>query len=328
MINFNRIALTLVLILLCTPSRAQTGQGFICLEAWVGRADAVFTGTIVRLERTHPPENQSPVFTLTVQVDSVLKGTLGKTVVLKRNFADDDQRWEQRMTNHTQMLWCLGADVVYDGIGGLGPYTGWSTLRLGAPVPAEQRFQKTSPGLPAFSMYLKVLRTPEEAIARVKEFLKANPKKTDFHYMEVSPDVAHQLMPATGDWNTVTLPIVPELEAFAKRMILEPEALFPPRGHRRIPSDLQSSATFLLSERDWRRLAGVRALVHFKSRDNIALLKPLLADPTLWGQWYPIAEGTELERFYPIREAAYKVLSGWGVNVEKPVIVITKIRTP
>jgi len=315
------------LILLCTSSWAQTGQGFICLEALVARADAVFTGTIVQLERTHPSENESPVFALTVQVDAVLKGTLGKTVVLKRNFAGDDQRWEQWMANHTQMLWSLGADVVYDGIGGPGPYAGWSTHRLGAPVPAEQRF-RTSPGLPAFSMYLQVLRTPEEAIARVKEFLKANPKKAKFHYMAVSGDFAHQLMQANGDWNTVTVPIVPELEAFARRMILEPEALFPPREHRRIPNDLQSSATFLLSELDWLRLAGVQALVHFKSRDNIALLKPLLADPTLWGQWHPNAEGIELERFYPIRKAAYEVLSGWGVHVEKPVIVITKIRTP
>jgi len=177
-------------------------------------------------------------------------------------------------------------------------------------------------------MELKVLRTPEEAIARVKEFLKANPKKAKFHYMAVSDDFAHQLTQITGDWNTVTLPIVPELEAFAKRMILEPEALFPPGEHRRIPNDVQSSTTFLLNELDWLRLAGVQALVHFKSRDNIALLKPLLADPTLWGQWQANAEGTKLERFYPIRQAAYEVLSGWGVNVEKPVIVITKIRTP
>ena len=135
MINFTRIAFALVLTLLCTPSWAQTGQGFICLEALVGRADVVFTGTIVRFERTHPPENQYPVFTLTVQVGAVLRGTPGKTVALKRNFADDDKRWEQWMTNHTQMLWFLGADVVYDGIGGRGPYTGWSTLRLGPPFP-------------------------------------------------------------------------------------------------------------------------------------------------------------------------------------------------
>jgi len=326
MMNFPRMAFILVLTLFGTPSWAQTGKGFICLEALVGRADVVFTGTILRLDRTQPPKNQYPLFTLTVQVGSVLKGTPGKTVTLQRQFAADDKRWEQWTADHTPMLWLLGPDVD-DDIGGRDPFTGWSTLRLGVAVPAE-RFFVRSRALPAFSMYLKVFRTPEEAMARIKAFLKANPKKAEYHHMAVSGDFAYQLMQSNGDWNDITLPLVPELETLAKRMIREPEALSPLREHRRIPTDLQSSATFLLSELDWLRLAGVQALVHFKSRDNIALLKPLLADPTLWGQWSANAEGNKLERFYPIRKAAYEVLSKWGVQVEKPVIVITKIGPP
>ena len=70
MITFTRNALILLcLILLGMPSEAQTGNVFTCLEALVGRADVVFTGTIAHIARTHPPGDEYPLFTLTVQVD-------------------------------------------------------------------------------------------------------------------------------------------------------------------------------------------------------------------------------------------------------------------
>ena len=68
---------------------------------------------------------------------------------------------------------------------------------------------------------------------------------------------------------------------------------------------------------------GLLALGLFKSKQNAALMKPLLQSPlyTISGD-YDVEPGTEA-RSYDIRRLAYRFLSEWGVKVEEPV---TRVR--
>lgn len=59
------------------------------------------------------------------------------------------------------------------------------------------------------------------------------------------------------------------------------------------------------------RVDGVRTLRHFKSDDNIRLLKGLLDDS------HGRIEGKT--RTYPVRLAAFEVLKQWGIEIQRPV---------
>ncbi len=74
------------------------------------------------------------------------------------------------------------------------------------------------------------------------------------------------------------------------------------------------------SESYMRREEGVRALRFFRSEENVARAKSLLADPG-WGYRRHAEENMGLEvRVYGVREEAYRTLTSWGVRADKPVI--------
>jgi hypothetical protein len=74
---------------------------------------------------------------------------------------------------------------------------------------------------------------------------------------------------------------------------------------------------------DWRceyRAEGASALQYFRSRRNIALLKSLLNDSSYWEIRYaPAGTSNMVNRIYAVRQNAYDVLRGWGVEEPKPV---------
>ena len=79
--------------------------------------------------------------------------------------------------------------------------------------------------------------------------------------------------------------------------------------------------TWLTSSDVHDRVQGVKALEHFRSAATIKLLKQRLADPGVYMQSSQDASGTiRREKLYPVREAAYKVLSTWRIKVRRPVI--------
>jgi hypothetical protein len=65
------------------------------------------------------------------------------------------------------------------------------------------------------------------------------------------------------------------------------------------------------------RVDGVRVLEHFKSPDNIQLLKPLLDDAACQTVTEP---GAEVKGLYPVRREAYRVLTAWMSDVKNPVL--------
>lgn len=94
-------------------------------------------------------------------------------------------------------------------------------------------------------------------------------------------------------------------------------------GHLRlaVPADhhLETRARAdLRSDIAGRRAEGVRALVYFRTEENIALVRPLLNDPAVTYFQAPF-EGTPGERIYGVRLSAYETLKAWRVEVPPPV---------
>lgn len=57
---------------------------------------------------------------------------------------------------------------------------------------------------------------------------------------------------------------------------------------------------------------------HFKSDQNIELLKSLLNDPDF--STTSTGDGQNRRRVYNVRQSAFDVLQSWGIKVEKPVV--------
>jgi hypothetical protein len=74
----------------------------------------------------------------------------------------------------------------------------------------------------------------------------------------------------------------------------------------------------LEGSRQLARADGVAALRYFKSKQNVALLTPLLNNPAFTVSHGPGPD--ETKRVYYIRKAAYETLSKWGVEVPIPVL--------
>jgi tryptophan-rich sensory protein len=75
---------------------------------------------------------------------------------------------------------------------------------------------------------------------------------------------------------------------------------------------------WLKSEDREARQQGALALSFFKSPEHIDLLRPLLSDPA----YLTTTRGEVSTRVYYVREAAFKTLSDWNVDVETPVIEV------
>jgi hypothetical protein len=91
----------------------------------------------------------------------------------------------------------------------------------------------------------------------------------------------------------------------------------------RVPVDkrLEKRAhDYIRSESYQNREEGVRALRYFKSDENSTRVKGLLNDPG-WAYLYHARENKGVEvRIYGVRQAAYRTLKSWGVDVAKPTI--------
>lgn len=76
---------------------------------------------------------------------------------------------------------------------------------------------------------------------------------------------------------------------------------------------------YVRSESGQKRGEGVRALMYFKSDENIALVRPLLDDPQVT-YLHPAEKHKGAVRVYGVRYEAYRTMKSWGMDVEKPVI--------
>ncbi|MEX2244733.1 MAG: hypothetical protein WD716_12925 [Fimbriimonadaceae bacterium] len=180
--------------------------------------------------------------------------------------------------------------------------------------------------LPVFSMDLTVLRTPNEVLERAKEFLKSTPMAPTLYQMVMPGTFAHEAGFASALADFIIVPVVPELENVARRMIERPESLVPPIEIPPMTSTERRKNLAINHAFDVAmfRKEGIGALGHFKSTQNIALLESQFADTAVWGYTRHGDHGDESGYEYIVRRVAYEVLTAWGVNVDKPVIEAPK----
>jgi Leucine-rich repeat (LRR) protein len=76
----------------------------------------------------------------------------------------------------------------------------------------------------------------------------------------------------------------------------------------------------LRGESNFDRADAVDALRYFKSEENIRLMKSLLTDSAKAFNRYADQNGGVQVEFYFVRERAYEVLTGWGIDVPEPIL--------
>ena len=227
-------------------------------------------------------------YTITVQVDEIIKGKAEQTIEVAQETMLGDRRFGEWAEQHNSFLWFFG-DNEWSNLGGSNPQ--WSTIRLGEAVPAEAGWSKDHP---AYLMDFAEVTRPEEILVLTRKFAKRFGKKTvKFHTVSTLLLPPTSIRSNTPLWTSLIVPVQPALEEFAREAIRSDDLL--------------------------RRVEGIKALRHFKSAANIKLLMPFLNDPA-FQDWRTEHVVWKTKRSYYSRQAAYDVLQEWGVSTAKPLI--------
>ncbi len=178
-------------------------------------------------------------------------------------------------------------------------------LLLGLPTGAGSitLIDLAAPDLAVLTADLKILHDPNDVVWAIRNQVKREGRtstegKIDHFSIPLaakdytSTPLTHQF--ARRSELLVDVPIDKRLETWGRSTIGSPDA------HR--------------------RETAVDALGHFKSFDNMDILKPLLNDPSFDITGVPqFCNGFE-PHHYPVRAKVYEILRHWGVDVDKPTI--------
>lgn len=319
-----KLPLCLALVLSFLSARnivAQPGGGIIyrSLETRIAQAPVVFRGTITNvLETVIPDHNQFSAYagydySVSLRVDEVLKGSVPNASIV---FAFKVQQWKELLKwgdEHASFLWFLK-----DGTNSIGTdFVSWeNAIYLGPTLPGREDDSGFNFFPAGYDMDMNLLTNSADTLSWAKQFSKRRSKVEKFHsfYLPQQSTSDHYFFNSQ-----VVVPVEPSLEKTAKHLIAAPE-------------DFISSADIESSKRrnepnpvpQWRadlRADGVDALQYFKSAENIKLLKSLLDSPDFWMKkdWSVEYPDTATNKIYSVRSKAYEVLTGWGVDVPKPV---------
>jgi hypothetical protein len=315
---------SLLLALAAGCSQGQTTVTFRSLEARISQTRWVVRGTITHQEKSVivAPGGHSTdgtvwpdgivVYKATVNAEEVLKGPQRKQIVLQRQTSAFDKRFEQWRDAHTAFLWFVGDDAPPSNTetSEEAASPSWDALRLAPPVAAEKVYVDVEDAPPVFGMDFTVLSTPAVILARARAFAKRCNRTAALHTFTIPSAVAKQCG-STGDANFLVVPVLPSLERIARRMVTAPQGFVPGEERSRLDSLTRSQL----------RLGGVDALRYFRSPTNVRFLKALLSDETVVYQTLNSGEqnGVTVKQ-YPLRSRAYEILTGWGIDVTRPML--------
>ncbi len=201
-------------------------------------------------------------------------------------------------------------------------YLEWDFWQLGPTVPAQKIYKSQDPGM--LTMDLRTVSDPDKIVEDIAAFSRRHPNKVPEYELGDVPGFV-DLPGGSGLYNLVYVPEADELQDIALRLVRKPESFidpstafryWPPEARPKL-SDFEKS-NLLRSGENRLRALGIEALKFFKSGANARLLIPYLKDPDVVTSHY-VDLGFERKE-YPIRKAAYEVLTGWGEKVEKPVL--------
>ena len=292
---------------------AQESYDHWTIEAMAAQARIVFRGTITDLSRIEfDPKPGQPLKVrnmLTLGVAERFKGSPDRWMTLDRETVASDGRYELWLKNKTALLWFTFSEedprpfpgsVIGPGLK-LPAGQSWTAIHLSPPDPAEfaadPRASKCT-----FSMDFSVLNTDAEKLEATRKFLKNNPGATKVCRISI-PVLLTNSIGYTGPSEHLVLPVSPELEGIALRMINSPDTFLP---------NVHTAA-----EATWIRADGVKLLGNFNSEKNVTLVKSLLNDP---GKGPSDSMESATKTYFWVRLASYNVLSDWGIKVSKPVL--------
>ena len=307
-------------VLIAGRGSAQMGYQACSLEWLVADSDVVVRASVSKVERVPIPNPEPKMYrepedwrTVTLTVHETLKGDRAESLAFTESALGSDRIYEGWKDAGREQLWFLvrdkergeGDDAGADRAAArsrLKPHGGgWSVIRLGPPVPEERGFVSMPP--PIFTMDLNVREKPKDILEAARGAVAEGGKRGQVqgHGIDL-PRGVMQRSGRSGDANSLCVPIDRRLEGLARRLIGS-SGDFLPEAERTYADQL--------------RLEGVRALRHFSSEKNVALLKTLLEDPA-WS--IHVSPAGTREKVYDLREAAYETLRSWGILLAEPVL--------
>jgi hypothetical protein len=316
-----------------TTAKGQPGGGSIyhSLEARIVEARVVFRGTITNVSdlvihtnnqfsregvfTNQPVENYDiHNYTFTLTVDEVLKGDLPRKPL--EFIVNHVAKWgelEKSAEERASFLWfvkdsekTIGADF----FAGLNPP---NFIFLGPTLPGRTDDSGLKNYQRVYGSDMIILIKSEDILARTRAFAKKSSVTAKLHdiYLPELSSSDHYFFNCY-----LTVPVERLLEKTAKRLIA-------------VLEDFISAKTNAALVPQWRcdlRAEGVNALQYFKSAKNAKLLKSLLDAPDCWmiKDWSnQYRDMNVTNKIYSVRNKAYEVLKGWGVDVPKPVAAET-----
>jgi hypothetical protein len=278
-------ALVIALSMALVPSRAAAEINVAdSLEWMVADAELVVRGAVIAIQK-QPGEGQVMWYRVTLRVSETLEGKRSRTIrfVIRHLHGETPEVWRQKKTELLLFLISSKRRVGDDPGYGLEPFA----LRERDAVVRL----RTHGSDPVYTLDFVKLTGRTEILKAARQAVAAGASASKSHNLDVpvSSPAYGALWAGSAVW--LVAPIGAKLEKLGQ----------------------QWTASSDVSQRE----EGVKALAHFRSAANVALLRKLLADP---GFVEISASQRPRVRRFIVRAAAHQTLISWGVSVKQPVL--------
>lgn len=285
--------LTSITCLLATYCFAQVRPVYSSVESFAAGAKAICVGKIAKIEEVRV--DGFDAIELTIHVSETLKGKTPERPIARR-FGKEARTWYATAQEAgVEFVWFFPGD------------TARTDLCL------DQRFSEYQNlhGL-GIGMDYSIINSSKGLLDRIREFVRQNPRAGAGTSL-LTPLPSQSL---TG-FVDFLVPVGPWTEKLAVRMITKPDSFQfgPPTGN---PYDPSAEPLWPKYKEGMLRTEGLILLQHFKSNANVRLVKRYLKDDSVaMKQKQP---GDPITLYYWVRDAAYRLLRCWDVEVDQPVV--------
>ena len=286
----HRLLLLLIFLLLWSQSvhaELMVGES---LEWIVADSDLIVRGKIAKVEPFND-EQQTAWEEATVQVNETIKGTTTEPLTFLVRCVGITEKPSQWQREGVELLLFLVKSKRYDSLDPDYGKTDFALRLWGADCSFIPLNNNPQAGL--FTMDFNVIKERDDILKAVRSAALYRPAdRPTEHRVEVPFESEVYQTLYSGSGVQLVVPADERLETRAQQ--------------------------WLKSEDPEARQQGAVALRLFKSPEHIDLLRPLLSDPA----FLTTTRGKVKTRVYYVREAAFKSLSAWDVDVEMPVIEV------
>jgi hypothetical protein len=281
----------LCLLLVLAPATAHAELIMADSLEWMAQdSDLIVRGRMTRVARLPGKVNGYTWFRVRMKVSETLRGAHRADLVFSVRDGYDPGRWTGQRGEVLTFLVRPGRHKdVPAGLKKLPTarrsrtYAGWPVIDL-AKVPEDAALGRDG----------TVYKTRAALLAAIRAALKG--KLVAGKVRSVVVDAAYSSQVYKALWSGSAVKLVLPLDSTTEALA---------RG-------------WLRSADVTRRMDAVKVLRHFRSKENIALLRGRLRDA---GYWSTTTRGRQV-RVYAVRKGAWEALQAWGVRVRRPVIEV------